>query len=663
MANTMSNTARHNSGKSTVKKEIFRSSTLFSLIIVALFGLFLSINLYLSELSKAYSVINRTNHGVVLFVEGYFTEIINTISVLADNREIREALVLEKDAHRRILELFESFSKANKNISYIYSGYENGLMLINDWTAPDGFDPPARPWYQAAMETKPGTSIGLPYQEIKTGEWLISTSRALKGLDGKYRGVVAVDCSIDQIAGLLRRYYEYDTTYSYVVGKDGEIILHHDNSLLGESFPEITKAIQESSHGDFTYRLGAVKKLAHYKTVPSTGWTVVTAVERNEIIFPIIWRVLGLIGVTGLIAVILGFVQSVIMDKRISRPVVELSRKVKAVIAGEDYRDDDYTYPDNEIGFMAQEVGRLAASELYKKTVELRESEEQFKALFLESPVSIFIHDKDTGEIVDANKTACAAYGFSSLEQLQDNESWLDPPYFLEDRLGWIRKATIEGTQHFEWMNRKITGEIFWQHVSLRCVTVKGVERVLATGVDITKRKQAEEKIHQMAYYDSLTGLPNRELFFDRLGIALAHARRKQQRVAAAMLDVDNFKDVNDTLGHDVADLVLKAVAERLSAVLRESDTVARFGGDEFVLVIPDLKEVDDVIPVVRKIVESFREPFLIGAQQLFVTTSIGIAVYPEDGLQENNLLKNADSAMYQAKQKGRNRYQSHNKG
>lgn len=179
----------------------------------------------------------------------------------------------------------------------------------------------------------------------------------------------------------------------------------------------------------------------------------------------------------------------------------------------------------------------------------------------------------------------------------------------------------------------------------------------------VVESLQAEERIHQMAYYDSLTGLPNRELFSDRLGIALAHARRNQQRVAVAMLDLDNFKDVNDTLGHDVGDLVLKAAAERLSAVLRESDTVARFGGDEFVLVIPDMKEVDDVIPVARKIVESFRKPFLIGAHQLFVTTSIGIAVYPDDGMQENILLKNADSAMYQAKQTGRNRYQSYNKG
>jgi diguanylate cyclase (GGDEF)-like protein/PAS domain S-box-containing protein len=175
---------------------------------------------------------------------------------------------------------------------------------------------------------------------------------------------------------------------------------------------------------------------------------------------------------------------------------------------------------------------------------------------------------------------------------------------------------------------------------------------------DITAQKHAEEQIRQMAHHDSLTGLPNRKLFSDRLGIALAQARRNQKGVAVTMLDLDHFKDVNDTLGHDVGDLLLKAAAERLSAALRKGDTVARFGGDEFVLILPDLKGMEDVIRVAQKIVESFRQPFLIDAHQFIVTTSIGIAVHPHDGTDEATLLKNADIAMYQVKQTGRDRYQ-----
>jgi len=186
-----------------------------------------------------------------------------------------------------------------------------------------------------------------------------------------------------------------------------------------------------------------------------------------------------------------------------------------------------------------------------------------------------------------------------------------------------------------------------------------GKERIILLAIeDITERKKYEEKIQQMAFHDSLTGLPNRKLFSDRLGIVLAQAKRNKKKVGIVMLDLDNFKDVNDTLGHDVGDTLLKAVAERLSVILRKSDTVARFGGDEFVLIFPDMEVIEEAIQVVQKIIDRFNKPFLIDTHQLVVTTSIGIAVYPNDGMDEEILMKNADIAMYQAKQAGRARYQ-----
>ena len=186
-----------------------------------------------------------------------------------------------------------------------------------------------------------------------------------------------------------------------------------------------------------------------------------------------------------------------------------------------------------------------------------------------------------------------------------------------------------------------------------------GKERIILLAIeDITERKKYEEKIQQMAFHDSLTGLPNRKLFSDRLGIVLAQAKRNKKKVGIVMLDLDNFKDVNDKLGHDVGDTLLKAVAERLSGTLRKSDTVARFGGDEFVLIFPDMEVIEEAIQVVQKIIDRFHKPFLIDTHQLVVTTSIGIAVYPNDGMDEEILMKNADIAMYQAKQAGRARYQ-----
>lgn len=194
------------------------------------------------------------------------------------------------------------------------------------------------------------------------------------------------------------------------------------------------------------------------------------------------------------------------------------------------------------------------------------------------------------------------------------------------------------------------------QHVAERTAALVKVNEELR--VEIEERKRVEEKIKHMAFHDTLTSLPNRTLFNDRLTLSLAHAHRTSELLAVVFLDLDRFKSINDTLGHSVGDLLLHEIANRLKRCIREEDTVARFAGDEFTLLLLGINEAEDVSNIARKILDAIQQPLMIREHELYITTSIGIAIYPNDGGDAETLLKNADTAMYHAKEQGRNNYQ-----
>lgn len=182
--------------------------------------------------------------------------------------------------------------------------------------------------------------------------------------------------------------------------------------------------------------------------------------------------------------------------------------------------------------------------------------------------------------------------------------------------------------------------------------------RAIGTNLDVSERKAAEDKIRQLAYYDSLTGLPNRRLLVDRLGQVLVHAKRHSRSIAVLFLDLDNFKTINDTLGHDAGDQLLKQVADRLRGCIRAGDTISRQGGDEFVIVLAEVTQSEDASKVAQKIIDSLGATVQLGGTALSVTTSIGISVYvPGEDADYDDLMKRADAAMYDAKRAGRNQY------
>ncbi len=294
----------------------------------------------------------------------------------------------------------------------------------------------------------------------------------------------------------------------------------------------------------------------------------------------------------------------------------------------------------------------------------LQRSETKFRTLYDSTSDAVMLLDEKS--FLDCNQATLAIFGCATPEEFcTKHPADLSPPQqpggtdslVLANQM--IATAMEKGSNHFEWIHkRNDSGETFYADVLLNAMELDGKPVVQAVVRDISERKHLEEKIQQMAYHDPLTGLPNRMLLIDRLTMAISLADRNREKVTLMMLDLDKFKEINDTLGHHIGDLLLQAVAEKLTGILRKGDTVARFGGDEFVLVLPEQKDAQTALQVARKIIDAFRITVVLEGHSLLITSSIGISLYPDHGPDIDSILANADIAMYQAKQAEGDRYQ-----
>ena len=300
-------------------------------------------------------------------------------------------------------------------------------------------------------------------------------------------------------------------------------------------------------------------------------------------------------------------------------------------------------------------VSAFARSRSYR---ELRSSEERYR-LMADYATDLISRSTMRGKMTYASEAVRSLLGYEAHEMVGHSVfEFIDP----EDQ-HIVRQATTrieQGPQTFSYRCIRKNGSRVWFETTSRAVPdANGVpQELVSVSRDISERRRAEEQIEYQAYHDALTGLPNRLLFRDRLTIALAHAKRQQVPIAVMFLDLDRFKNINDTLGHSLGDELLRAVAARLRSVLREGDTIARMGGDEFTILLTDLNGPTDAAKIAQKLLETVAYPLHVDGHELYATTSIGIALFPNDGDTAESLLKNADSAMYRAKDAGRNSYQ-----
>jgi len=318
------------------------------------------------------------------------------------------------------------------------------------------------------------------------------------------------------------------------------------------------------------------------------------------------------------------------------------------------------------VGLMPLDDGRTGTIGTLKDITEakqseeaLRESEERFRNLVEGSIQGIIVH-RDFKPLF-VNKTFAEIFGYASAADILALDSYLEliAPHERDRLLGYaaLRRHGREAPQTYEYEGLRKDGSVVWVENRVRRVNWRDGPAAQSTLVDITQRKRAQEQILHLASHDPLTGLPNRALGRDRLMLALARARRSGSRAAVLFIDLDGFKAINDTLGHPTGDDLLAELARRLSAGVRESDTVARYGGDEFLFVLFDIEDDHAAERVAEMLLATVGRPLRLQGREVSVGASIGIAVFPDHGATPEALLSAADGAMYAAKQSGRNRY------
>lgn len=288
---------------------------------------------------------------------------------------------------------------------------------------------------------------------------------------------------------------------------------------------------------------------------------------------------------------------------------------------------------------------------------ELARNEANLRAILDNVPYLVWLKDTDS-RFVAVNKAFLRTTGHTNMDEVigkTDFDLWPGElaKKYRDDDLDVMDHRLQKLTEEQSINN----GIVSWVETFKTPILDRNENLLGTTGFsrDITERKHAQDMVQHMAHYDTLTDLPNRVLFADRVQQALTVAKRDKCRLALMFIDLDKFKPINDELGHEVGDLLLKEVAKRMQDCMRESDTVARIGGDEFVVLLPIIEELQDALHVAEKIRQALNLPFLLAGQKLGISSSTGVAVYPEHGVNETQLMKSADIAMYHAKQGGRN--------
>lgn len=604
------------------------------------------------------------------------------------------------------------YGSHEEEMNYIRNEWRNNTLYENVFfTDKTGFSYTAnsvdlnvsqRAYFQQALQGK--TVISDPVISLTTGKLIVVIATPLIK-NGQITGTMCISITVEDVVKQVLLIRVEKNGYAFLVSKNGLVVIHPDNKIanikniltdksIDTSLINFGKNMLRADTGFGKYTFSGVAKDAAYSRVKDTDWFLVITVPESEVIHKLMvftWTSL----VTILIVIILATLIILLMAARITKPIEILEGEANRIASGDlsvnpvkvfskdetgrlsrafekmvktlrnNYEELMATYEEleasNEELRASDEELRLHSDNLEKSQEDLRVSEERFRLAIEGSKDDIWDWD-----IVGTNMftfyTSPNSNRFLNHEvTFEEVMNAIHPEDFprvdktISDYLNNI-------LQFFQCEFREKTKDGEYRWVLSKGKAIRNMNgapvRMSGTNIDITERKKSDDRIHHMAHYDALTDIPNRTLLNENLSAALNVAKEKSNHVALMYLDLDDFKTVNDTLGHNVGDDLLKTISRKLQDCVSEIDTVSRLGGDEFAILLTDVENIHQVTEVAERVLSVFKYPYILNGQEFYISSSIGIAVYPTDGEEVHILMKNADTAMYSVKNSEKNSYE-----
>ncbi len=629
----------------TIRNEFFVIGLISSLVISLVFICFFSFNLYQSSINEAKQKIMTSNLIMTTRIENLLTNMAMSANILGQDQLITDYTNRSTVEQRWVHDKYMAITKTNPNLKYCYSAYEDGTLVINDYMPPNGYDPTNRPWYLSAIKLHPDISIGLPYQDVLTSEWLISISKALVDDHDNITGVVALDSTLGNINKLMYESRYYESQSDYVINSHGTILVHPNLDYIGKQIEELSTGshiLFAKPSGFAEYSITSGKRLAYFKRLDAVDWIIVSALDNKEITKPIHIKVSLSVLFLAIVSIILGLLQVILYENRFVKPLYILKARIQEITSGKNALHEANQFSNYEIDEISQNIEMMAESSLNKKAYELR--------LILESTSDGILVLGEDKTIIHYNQRFLHMWNLEKVKPYQDYDELSKDKRVKSDDLEQIWGGNANQLDVIHLTN----GNVF-ERFSCPVMDEGIIAGRLLSYRDITEKMRAEAQLKLFATTDDLTGLWNRRYFMEQSEYAFNQAKMCHSDLALIQLDIDLFKNINDTYGHAAGDDGLRFVGKALRELLRETDLVGRIGGEEFAILIVDTDPL-----IVKSLSEKIRyyfqsNTFTTSGQALCFTVSLGIAFYNADVKDIDQLLALADGACYKAKSSGRN--------